>query len=1145
YIPAFICYGLTGLTSVTIGESVTSIGNSAFYECTGLTSVTIPESVTIIGGYTFGSCSGLTSVVFNADSCTAPTSYSDRPFYGCDNISSFTFGNSVRYIPAFICYNMTGLTSVTIGSSVTGIGESAFYGCSGLTSVTIGESVTSIGNYAFYNCSGLTTVTIPNSVTSMGREAFRNCSGLIEVTIPAQVTSIEQGAFANCTALTTVNYHPSDCEYLYDGEMELDKALFAGDTNITTLNIGSNVRRIPALSFTTIGIDTLVLHDSVLYIGQHAFSFCRNLHSVTIGRYTDTIMQAFAWDTALQTINFNADSCRYMGYMHDNFVTSSFGAVDSSVMTINFGSHVKSIPNYAFQSMPKLVNVNLPASLRHIGDFAFARTGILGHLVIPDSVRYIGWYAFYECDSITALTIGRQVDTIDRTSFLGCRNLQTVYFNADSCHYMGDVTGTNSWYAPFGNDTSLTNLYIGANVKYIPDYSFACYTAYVEYGLRHIYWGDSIQYIGKRAFYNTLLADTIYLPERVEQIGDYAFYNCDSMTAIVIGENVTSIGQQAFGYCDNLRSITLHADTPAQLGSNAFSNTPSNKVFYIPCGTTADYNSSWGYFNYEEPEVDFGVMLNVNDWSMGSVMAVSSRINCVDSSFIIRATPNYHYHFVGWSNGNTANPDTLYLNRDTLVTAFFAPDRYQINVVSNDSVRGTVSGGGEYDYLDTITLSATAVDHYHFVRWSNSWQSYYDNPQQYVVTGNASFTAYFSIDQHQVSVSSNDDMKGVVNGGGTFDYGSPCTLTAIAYTGYQFAGWSNGQTANPYAFPVTGDVELVAMFVEAGAETATVTALSADPTMGTATVNGGSTATVMAGDSVTLVATSNDGFRFVRWNDNSPDSIRTVVVTSDIVYIAYFQSTAVQTYTVTATSSDPTMGVATVNGGSTATVTEGEMVTLVATANDGYRFVRWSDDSTDSTRTVVVTGDMVYIAYFESVSSGMYTVTVSCNDPSMGQAWVNDDSIAVVEPGETVILTAIPGEGYRFVRWNDNNTDNIRAVVVIGDMNFVAYFEVKQNPNAIDDVMADNFMVYQCDEQIVVECDPTDDVMVYDAVGRLLTHVTGTYSSTTAKRQSHSFGLGEEQNSTTRQYRVPVPASGVYLVKVGDHPARRIVVVRM
>ena len=143
-----------GLTSVTIPNSVTSIGSSAFQYCSGLTSVTIPNSVTSIGSSVFSSCHGLTSV---------------------------TIPNSVKSIGNNAFTGCYGLTSLTIPNSVTSIGESAFRGCSGLTSITIPNSVTSIGGYAFYRCSSLTSVTIGNSLTSIGNYAFNECTGLTSV----------------------------------------------------------------------------------------------------------------------------------------------------------------------------------------------------------------------------------------------------------------------------------------------------------------------------------------------------------------------------------------------------------------------------------------------------------------------------------------------------------------------------------------------------------------------------------------------------------------------------------------------------------------------------------------------------------------------------------------------------------------------------------------------------------------------------------------------------------------------------------------------------------------------------------------------------------------------------------------------------
>ena len=248
----------TGLTSITIPNSVTTIGYQAFYNCSNL-SVTIPNSVTSIGSSAFYNCSHLASVpnfvmsvgidAFDGTawftnqpvglvyagkvaykykgSMPSNTSISlqegtseitARAFWYCSNLTSVTIPNSVTNIGYDAFYNCSGLTSVAIPNSVTGIGGSAFYGCSGLTSVTFGNSVTSISNSAFYGCSRLTNVTIPNSVTSIEYQAFSNCSGLTSVTIPNSVTSIGGNAFARCSSLSSVVSEietPFSCDAFY------------------------------------------------------------------------------------------------------------------------------------------------------------------------------------------------------------------------------------------------------------------------------------------------------------------------------------------------------------------------------------------------------------------------------------------------------------------------------------------------------------------------------------------------------------------------------------------------------------------------------------------------------------------------------------------------------------------------------------------------------------------------------------------------------------------------------------------------------------------------------------------------------------------------------------------------------------------
>ena len=166
-------YGCSGLASLTIPSSVTSIGGDAFRDCSGLTSLTIPSSVTSIGSYAFWDCSGLTSLTIPP----SVTSIGYAAFYDCSSLTSLTIPSSVTSIGDAAFYDCSSLTSLTIPSSVTSIGEAAFSGCSGLTSLTIPSSVTSIGNYAFKGCSGLTSIYVyPEKLPKLGEKVFDGCN---------------------------------------------------------------------------------------------------------------------------------------------------------------------------------------------------------------------------------------------------------------------------------------------------------------------------------------------------------------------------------------------------------------------------------------------------------------------------------------------------------------------------------------------------------------------------------------------------------------------------------------------------------------------------------------------------------------------------------------------------------------------------------------------------------------------------------------------------------------------------------------------------------------------------------------------------------------------------------------------------------
>lgn len=178
-INEFAFFDCKSLTSVTTGNSVTTIGSSAFSQCHKLASINIPDSVTNIG---------------------------TNAFYCCKSLTSVTIGNSVTCIGAYAFSFCGNLVSVTIPDSVTNIGAYAFNRCESLTNITIPGGVSRIEKGMFYFCTSLKTITIPGGITTVEDDAFYDCDSLQSVTIPDSVTTIGDFAFDSCDNLSTVFY---------------------------------------------------------------------------------------------------------------------------------------------------------------------------------------------------------------------------------------------------------------------------------------------------------------------------------------------------------------------------------------------------------------------------------------------------------------------------------------------------------------------------------------------------------------------------------------------------------------------------------------------------------------------------------------------------------------------------------------------------------------------------------------------------------------------------------------------------------------------------------------------------------------------------------------------------------------------------
>ena len=402
------------IESYIIPDSVTSIGDGAFWCCSSLSSLVIPDSVVNIKGNPFcywkGKLECLSASFIYEDNVLFNMDKSKLISYRNQEAKSFIIPNGVMSIEKYAFSGCSSLISISVPKSVTSIGDGAFDGCSSLSSIAISDSITSISAWTFDGCKSLRSLVIPDSVTSIGNEAFRGCSSLCSLVIPDSVTSIRDGAFDGCSSLRS-----------------------------------------------------LVIPDSVTSIGDGVFSSCSSLRSLVI---PDSVVNIKGnpfcyWKGKLECLSASFIYEDNVLFNMDKSKLISFRNQEAKSFIISDG--VKSIGKCAFVDCYSLVSISIPNSVTNIGDGAFDGCSSLNNLVIPNSVTSIGDGAFWGCSSLRSLVIPNSVTSIDACAFSGCKSLSNITI-PDS------LTSIGAW--AFNDCSSLRDLVIPNSVNDIEDNAF-------------------------------------------------------------------------------------------------------------------------------------------------------------------------------------------------------------------------------------------------------------------------------------------------------------------------------------------------------------------------------------------------------------------------------------------------------------------------------------------------------------------------------------------------------------------------------------------------------------------------------------------------------------------------------------------------